>query len=65
MGYVGSSGNSWLMTVMGSIKLGLQRVGNLDRRLIVLKRVWCDWEKTKMELRIENVTEIGLASTKI
>ena len=53
------------MTVMGSIKLGLQRVGNLDRRLIVLKRVWCDWEKTKMELRIENVTEIGLASTKI
>ena len=53
------------MTVMGSVKLGLQRVGNMDRRLIVLKRVGRDWEKAKMELRIENVTEIGLASTKV
>ncbi len=53
------------MTVMGSVKLGLQRVGNMNRRLIVLKRVGCDWEIVKMELRIENVTEIGLASTKV
>ena len=30
MGYVGLAGNSWLMTVMGSVKLGLQRVGNMD-----------------------------------
>jgi hypothetical protein len=56
MGYVGSSGNSWLMTIMGSVKLGLQRVGNMNRRLIVLKRVGWDWEMVKIELRIENVT---------
>ena len=53
------------MTIMGSIKLGLQRVGNMDRRVIVLKRVGCDWEMVKIELRIENVKEVGLTSTKI